>query len=73
VAVAEACQNLSPAVIASYCYDLAKEYNAFYQEIPVLREKDQQKINFRLGLSAFTADVIKTGMGLLGIHVPEKM
>jgi len=72
-AVAEAGQNLSPAVIANYCYDLAREYNHFYQEIPVLREPDTSKLHFRLALSYFTADVIKRGMGLLGIQVPEKM
>ena len=72
-AVEEAGNNLSPAIIASYCYELSKEYNAFYQEIPVLKEPDQEKIRFRLALSAFTAHVIKNGMGLLGIQVPEKM
>jgi len=71
--VAEAGKTLSPAVIAAYCYDLAKEYNAFYQEIPVLRESDKDKLRFRLGMSKFTADVIGKGMSLLGIHVPEKM
>jgi arginyl-tRNA synthetase len=71
--VMEAGKNLSPAVIAGYCYDLAKEYNQFYQEIPVLREADPDKLRFRLGLSGFTADVIRKGMGLLGIKVPEKM
>jgi arginyl-tRNA synthetase len=72
-AVEEAGRNLSPAVIASYCYELAKEYNTFYQEIPVIREPNPDKIRFRLALSAFTAQVIKNGMGLLGIQVPEKM
>jgi arginyl-tRNA synthetase len=72
-AVNEAGSNLSPAVIAAYCYDLAKEYNAFYQEVPVLRESDNDKILFRLGLSKFTADVIRKGMKLLGIAVPERM
>jgi arginyl-tRNA synthetase len=71
--VEEAGNNLSPALIASFCYDLAKEYNQFYQEIPVLKEPVPEKIRFRLGLSAFTADVISRGMGLLGIAVPEKM
>jgi arginyl-tRNA synthetase len=71
--VSEAGKNLSPAVIASYCYELAREYNQFYQEIPVLRESDIEKIRFRMALSAFTADVIKRGMSLLGIQVPEKM
>jgi len=72
-AVREAGQNLSPALVANYCYDLAKEYNQFYQEIPVLREPDAEKLRFRLALSAFTGKVIKKGMGLLGILVPEKM
>jgi arginyl-tRNA synthetase len=71
--VSEAGINLSPAIIAGYCYDLAREYNQFYQEIPVLREPDAGKIRFRLALSEFTAHVIKKGMGLLGIQVPEKM
>ncbi|NTV83402.1 MAG: arginine--tRNA ligase, partial [Bacteroidales bacterium] len=71
--VAEAGENLSPALIASYCYELAREYNQFYQEIPVLREPDLDKLRFRLGLSGFASDVIKKGMGLLGIQVPEKM
>jgi arginyl-tRNA synthetase len=72
-AVAEAGKNLSPAIIASYCYELAREYNQFYQEVPVLREPDQNKLRFRLGLSEFTGNVIKRGVGLLGIMVPEKM
>ncbi|MCU0371115.1 MAG: DALR anticodon-binding domain-containing protein, partial [Bacteroidales bacterium] len=71
--VEEAGKNLSPALIASYCYELAREYNQFYQEIPVLREADPNKIRFRLGLSEFTANVIRRGMELLGIQVPEKM
>jgi arginyl-tRNA synthetase len=71
--ISEAGKNLSPAVIASYCYDLAREYNQFYQEIPVLREPDVNKLRFRLGLSEFTGNVIKRGLGLLGIMVPEKM
>jgi arginyl-tRNA synthetase len=72
-AVNEAGINLSPAIVAGYCYELAREYNQFYQEIPVLREPDAEKIRFRLALSEFTAHVIKKGMGLLGIQVPEKM
>jgi arginyl-tRNA synthetase len=71
--VSEAGKSLSPALIASYCYELAREYNQFYQEIPVLREPDGGKLRFRLALSEFTGHVIKRGMGLLGIQVPEKM
>lgn len=71
--VSEAGESLSPAIVANYCYELAREYNQFYQEIPVLREPDGGKLRFRLALSEFTGDVIKRGMGLLGIQVPEKM
>jgi arginyl-tRNA synthetase len=71
--VNEAARNLSPAVIANYCYLLAREYNQFYQEIPVLKETDEHLRGFRLGLSQFTGEVIRKGMGLLGIAVPEKM
>ncbi len=71
--VGEAGKGLSPALIAAYAYDLAKEYNQFYQEIPVLREPDPAIINFRLALSSFTADIIRKSMDLLGIEVPEKM
>ncbi|HPM91419.1 MAG TPA: arginine--tRNA ligase [Bacteroidales bacterium] len=71
--VADAGNNLSPAIIAAYCYELAKEYNQFYQEIPVLKEPDPLKISFRLALSGFAGNVLRRGMGLLGIRVPEKM
>ncbi|MEA3478083.1 MAG: DALR anticodon-binding domain-containing protein, partial [Bacteroidota bacterium] len=71
--VKEAGANYSPALIANYVYDLAREYNQFYQEIPVLRESDPQKKMLRLMLSEFTGKVIKRAMGLLGIGVPERM
>jgi len=71
--VSEAADNLSPALIANYVYDLAKEFNQFYQEIPVLKEENHKIIAFRLALSGFVGSVIKTSMNLLGIEVPEKM
>jgi len=71
--VANAADELSPATIASFVYDLAKEYNQFYQEISILKEDDPAKQSFRLSLSLFTASVICSAMGLLGIAVPEKM
>jgi arginyl-tRNA synthetase len=71
--VKEAGKNLSPAIIANFCYELAREYNQFYQEIPVLKEADDNLRSFRLGLSYFTGDVLRRGMALLGIQVPEKM
>jgi len=71
--VQKAGEELNPALIANYTYDLAKEYNQFYQEVPVLREEDPEKVTLRLMLSAFTGDVIKKGMALLGIRVPGRM
>jgi len=54
-------------------YELAKEYNGFYQEIPILKEKDEASRNLRLKISWFTANVLKSGMKLLGIEMPERM
>ncbi|MDR0364934.1 MAG: arginine--tRNA ligase [Bacteroidales bacterium] len=71
--VAQAGENYSPALIANYAYELAKEYNQFYQEIPILRELQKDAIHFRLQLSLFVAQVVKHAMGLLGAKVPEKM
>jgi arginyl-tRNA synthetase len=69
----EAAREYSPAVVANYAYDLAKEYNQFYQTIPIFGETDTQKLKFRVALSQVVADVIKKSMALLGIQVPEKM
>lgn len=71
--VAEAGENFSPALIANYAYELAKEFNQYYQEVPILRENDPGLIAFRLNLSGFTGKVLKTAMGLLGIEVPDRM
>ncbi|MDR2906386.1 MAG: arginine--tRNA ligase [Bacteroidales bacterium] len=65
--------NYSPALIANYAFDLAKEFNGFYQDIPVLKEENQTLREFRLALSKFTADVLKNALGLLGITAPERM
>jgi arginyl-tRNA synthetase len=65
--------QLSPAIIANFLYELAKEYNGFYQEIPILKEKDEASRNLRLKISWFTANVLKSGMKLLGIEMPERM
>jgi arginyl-tRNA synthetase len=64
---------MSPAQIANYVYELAKEFNQFYHESPILKEEDPQIISFRLALSKFIGNVIKSAMGLLGIEVPERM
>jgi arginyl-tRNA synthetase len=71
--VTEAAGSYSPALIANYVYDLAKEFNQFYQEIPVLKEDDARIVAFRVQLSGFTGAVIKTSLGLLGIEAPERM
>ena len=71
--VHEAGEDFSPAIIANYIYDLAKEYNQFYHDYSVLKEIDESLRNFRIMLSAMTGRVIKTGMGLLGIDVPDRM
>lgn len=65
--------NYSPAQIANYVYELVKEYNQFYQEVPVFKETDVNKILFRLQLSRFCGQIIKSGMGLLGIQMPDRM
>jgi arginyl-tRNA synthetase len=68
-----AAENMSPAQVANYVYELAKEFNQFYHESPILKEEDMQIRSFRLDLSKFIGDVIKSAMGLLGIEVPERM
>jgi arginyl-tRNA synthetase len=71
--VKEAAKEHSPAVIANYAYDLAKEYNQFYQSIPIFNESDPKKLKFRVAFSRSIADAIKRSMKMLGIDVPEKM
>ncbi len=65
--------NMSPALIANYAFDLAKDFNRFYQETPIFKETDDTKRILRLQISELTALVIKNAMALLGIKVPEKM
>lgn len=72
-AVKEAGDNYSPAVIANYCYELVKEYNQFYHEYSILSEPNADQRNFRLVLSATVAAIVKKGMNLLGIEMPERM
>jgi arginyl-tRNA synthetase len=68
-----AAEEYSPAVLAQYLFDLAKEYNRFYAELPIFHEKDSQLQSFRVALSLQTAKTIKRGMSLIGIQVPERM
>jgi arginyl-tRNA synthetase len=71
--VSEAAATYSPAVIANYCYDLAKEYNQFYHDHSILAHEDSDTRNFRLILSRVTSDILLSGMWLLGIEMPERM
>jgi arginyl-tRNA synthetase len=69
----EAAREYSPSMVANVAYDLAKQYNQFYQSIPIFNETDQSKLKFRIALSRVVGDVLKKAMGLLGINVPERM
>jgi arginyl-tRNA synthetase len=71
--VKQAGTDYSPSVIANYIYELVKEYNQFYHDFSILREENEDLKVFRLVLSANISKVIKLGMELLGIEVPERM
>lgn len=71
--VLEAANDKAPSVIANYCYDLVKQYNAFYQQVSILNDSDAKAVAFRIDLSKKTAAVIHNAMDLLGIIVPERM
>ena len=71
--VASAAENFSPAMIANYAYELAKTFNSFYQDTPILREADANLKTFRVQLCAVVAQALKNTMRILGIEVPERM
>ena len=71
--VAEAAAALSPAVIANYCYELAKEFNQYYHDTPVLKEPDAEILRMRLSLISTLAGVLRKGMKILGIDLPDRM
>jgi arginyl-tRNA synthetase len=71
--VREAGATHSPALVANYIYELSKEFNQYYHEAPILREPDESIKAQRLLLLQQIAGIIKTGMGILGIDVPERM
>jgi arginyl-tRNA synthetase len=60
-------------LIANFGYDLAKEFNQFYQELPILKDVSDETRTFRLALTSLTGQVISSSMKLLGIQVPQKM
>lgn len=72
--ISEAAKAYSPAFIANYLYEVAKLFNKFYHEVPpIIKEEDTAVKQHRLNICKIAADVIKSGMGILGIHVPERM
>lgn len=71
--VREAADNFSPAVLANYSYDLAKEFNQYYHDTQILREPDAILLSMRLQLIGVVADVLRGAMGLLGINLPDRM
>jgi arginyl-tRNA synthetase len=68
-----AAETLSPAPVANYAFELAKEFNRFYQEIQILKEENVQIRALRLQIAENCAEKIKKAMKLLGIEVPERM
>jgi arginyl-tRNA synthetase len=71
--VSDAAENFSPAIVANYTYDLAKEFNQFYHDFSILKENDPDLRRFRLVLAKNIGRVLRTGMSLLGIRVPDRM
>lgn len=71
--VRQAGTDYNPSIIANYCYDLVKEYNQFYHDFSILREENESLKLFRLALSENVGKIVRLGMGLLGIEVPERM
>jgi len=68
-----AAQHYSPALIANYTYDLVKDFNSFYQNVPIFAAQDTTEKEFRVALCGAVGAVIKTAFSLLGIQVPDRM
>lgn len=71
--VTDAAASYDPSIVAAYCYDVAKTFNRFWHECPILKVEDADTRLFRLQLAQITAQILEKGMGLLGIEMPEKM
>lgn len=71
--IKEAGDTFSPALLANYAYDLAKEYNQYYHDYPVMKEEDPDVRTLRLRIAALTARTLKDALSLLGIEMPERM
>jgi len=72
-AIAEAAKNYDPSLIANYAYELAKSYNKFFHDIPILRAETEAGKGFRLTLTQVVGCVLTSALDLLGIEVPERM
>jgi Arginyl-tRNA synthetase len=73
VVLNQAAENRSPAMIANYLFELAKEFNQFYQECSILKEKDENRRLFRLQICSMVAALLRNAAGLLGMKMPERM
>lgn len=71
--IAEAAAAFSPAVIANFAYEIAKEFNQYYHDTPILKEEDENVLKMRLSLIQTLASVLVKAMGILGIELPERM
>jgi arginyl-tRNA synthetase len=71
--IQQAANELSPAILANYLFSLVKAYNSFYQSCPIIKEENENIAEFRLQISSLTSNVIRKGMSILGIKVPERM
>ena len=71
--VGEAAASLSPALIANYCYELAKEFNQYYHDTSILHEPDAGLLSMRLELISTLASVLRRAMKILGIELPDRM
>ena len=71
--IKESADSYSPALLANYLFDVVKEFNGFYQNVPILIDEDENRKAFRIALCQTVGKVIKTGMKLLGVNVPDRM
>ncbi len=71
--VGESAETYNPGLIANFCYEVAREYNQFYHDCPILKEPDKNIRNLRIILSETTGNILQSAMGLLGIEMPERM
>ena len=71
--IEQACQEHNPSIIAGYIFHLAKTFNSFYTDLSIANAETEEKKQLRLQLAIMTANIIKSGMQLLGISVPERM